>query len=39
MDQDILVVESLKKYFPIRAGIFGRVKESVRAVDDISFAL
>jgi oligopeptide/dipeptide ABC transporter ATP-binding protein len=39
MDQDILVVESLKKYFPIRAGIFSRVKESVRAVDDISFAL
>ena len=39
MDKEILVIENLKKYFPIRAGIFSRVKENVHAVDDVSLTL
>jgi len=33
----ILRVEHLKKYFPIRRGVFRRVVGSVKAVDDVSF--
>jgi len=33
----ILEVEHLKKYFPVRAGVFKRVVAQVQAVDDISF--
>ncbi len=33
----LLKVENLKKYFPIRSGIFSRKKSDVKAVDDISF--
>ena len=33
----ILDVENLKLYFPIRGGIFKRVKKVVKAVDDVSF--
>lgn len=36
---EILSVEGLKKYFPIRKGVFFRKDEYVRAVDDISFNL
>jgi peptide/nickel transport system ATP-binding protein len=32
-------VENLKTYFPIRKGIFGRTKDFVRAVDDVSFSV
>src|SRR5690625_4129187 len=36
---DILKVENLKQYFPIKGGIFGRTVNHVKAVDDISFAI
>jgi len=35
----LLEVRNLKKYFPVRTGVFSRVAAHVRAVDDISFAL
>ncbi|WP_332646258.1 ABC transporter ATP-binding protein [Lysinibacillus sp. 54212] len=37
MSKVLLKVENLKKYFPIRSGIFSRKKSDVKAVDDISF--
>lgn len=38
--QDTLVrVENLKKYFPIRGGIFQKVVGNVKAVDDVSFEI
>ena len=37
--KEILQVKSLKKYFPIRRGIFKRVAEYVRAVDNVSFSV
>ncbi len=36
-DRMLLRVENLKKYFPVRHGVFSRVTGYVRAVDDISF--
>ncbi|MDD2695786.1 MAG: ATP-binding cassette domain-containing protein, partial [Anaerolineales bacterium] len=36
-DQVILHVEHLKKYFPIRRGVFRMVVGQVKAVDDINF--
>ena len=33
----ILEVQNLKTYFPIRKGLFGRAKNYVKAVDDVSF--
>jgi oligopeptide/dipeptide ABC transporter ATP-binding protein len=36
-EQLLLKVENLKKYFPIRKGIFQRVVGNVKAVDDVSF--
>ncbi len=33
----ILEVEGLKKYFPIEKNLFGKVKRSLKAVDDITF--
>lgn len=38
-DQVILRVEKLRKYFPIRKGLFSTVVGQVKAVDDISFEL
>lgn len=38
-DDALLVVRGLKKYFPIRKGLFGRVVDRFRAVDDVSFWL
>ena len=35
--ESLIQVRHLKKYFPIRAGLFGRVVGSVKAVDDVSF--
>ena len=35
--ESLIQVKHLKKYFPIRAGLFGRVVGSVKAVDDVSF--
>jgi len=37
--KDILVVEKLKTYFPVRAGLFQRVVANVKAVDDVSFTV
>ena len=36
---DLLVVNGLKKYFPITRGILGRVLGYTKAVDDVSFAI
>jgi len=36
---DLLEVRNLKKYFPIKAGLFSRVVGHVKAVDDISFTI
>ena len=36
-EQPLLQVQNLKMYFPIRKGLFGRVVDHVRAVDDVSF--
>jgi oligopeptide/dipeptide ABC transporter ATP-binding protein len=36
-NHNILEVRNLKKYFPITRGIFSKVINSVKAVDDISF--
>ena len=37
--RDLLVVEHLKKYFPVRSGLFQRVTAWVQAVDDVSFTV
>jgi peptide/nickel transport system ATP-binding protein len=35
----ILEVKNLKTYFPVRKGIFGKAKDYIRAVDDVSFTV
>src|SRR5205809_3207354 len=35
--EPLLSVRNLKKYFPIRRGVFSRIAAYVKAVDDISF--
>ena len=35
----LLSVRNLKKYFPVRRGIFSRIKGFIKAVDDVSFTL
>lgn len=35
----LLIVKELCKYFPVRRGIFARVRDWVKAVDDVSFTL
>lgn len=37
--ENLLEVRNLKKYFPIKAGMFGRVVGHVKAVDDVSFTI
>ncbi|WP_236038507.1 ABC transporter ATP-binding protein [Belnapia arida] len=37
--QPLLVVRNLRKHFPIRSGILGRVSAHVRAVDNVSFTV
>ena len=37
--QNVLEVRNLCKYFPIKAGLFGRVVGHVHAVEDVSFTL
>lgn len=40
MNDDIVMeVKDLKKYYPIKAGMFGRVVGQVRAVDSVSFRI
>ncbi len=36
---DILVVDDLKKYFPVRSGLLQRVSAWVKAVDGVSFTI
>jgi peptide/nickel transport system ATP-binding protein len=36
---NLLEVKNLRKYFPIRGGIFSRVVANVRAVEDVSFTI
>lgn len=38
MSEVLLDVKNLKKYYPVRKGLFGK-KEYVKAVDDVSFTL
>lgn len=38
-NKDLLVVENLKTYFPIRAGLLQRVVAHVKAVDGVSFRI
>ena len=33
----LVEVRNLKKYFPVRSGIFSRISAWVKAVDDVSF--
>jgi oligopeptide transport system ATP-binding protein len=37
--EDLLVVKNLKKYFPIRRGVFQRKVGDVKAVDGVSFTI
>ena len=37
--KELLVVEDLKTYFPIRAGLLQRVVAHVKAVDGVSFSI
>ena len=37
--KEIVRVENLKKYFPVRGGVFQRVVAWVQAVDDVSFSI
>ena len=39
MSEIILDVQNLKKYFPIRRGIFSKTIGNVKAVDDVSFKI
>src|SRR5205823_2783183 len=36
---NLLAVNHLKVHFPVRTGVFGRTKHSVKAVDDVSFEI
>lgn len=38
-NESILEVSHLKKYYPIKGGMFGRVVGNVKAVDDVSFSI
>jgi oligopeptide/dipeptide ABC transporter ATP-binding protein len=39
MAEPILEVKNLKKYFPIKKGVFSKVVGHVKAVDDVSFTI
>lgn len=39
MPQPLLVVRDLKKHFPVRGGLFSRVREYVKAVDGVTFSI
>jgi len=36
---DLIVVKNLKKFFPVRGGLFQTIKAWVQAVDDVSFTI
>ena len=35
----VLEVRHLKKYYPVRTGVFSRSREVLKAVDDVSFTI
>src|SRR4051812_19166874 len=37
--EPLLTVTNLKKFFPIKGGVFGRTIANVHAVDDVSFTV
>jgi ABC-type oligopeptide transport system ATPase subunit len=39
MSQALLKVVDLKKHFPVRGGLFARIREYVKAVDGVSFSI
>ncbi|KMK74453.1 ABC transporter ATP-binding protein [Alkalihalobacillus pseudalcaliphilus] len=39
MKKELLKVENLKQYFPIKGGLLGRTVNHVKAVDDVSFTI
>ena len=39
IDVSLLEVKNLKVHFPVKHGLFSRVHESVKAVDDVSFSI
>ena len=38
-ERPLLSVEHLSKYFPVRTGLFQKVTDQVKAVDDVSFSI
>ncbi|MEJ5197949.1 MAG: ABC transporter ATP-binding protein, partial [Anaerolineae bacterium] len=38
-NEDLIVVQDLKKYFPIKSGLLQRVTGWVKAVDGVSFTI
>ncbi len=38
-EQPLLIVENLRKHFPVRGGVLNRRVATVRAVDDVSFSV
>lgn len=39
MRSELMRIENLKKYFPIKSGLFGKITGHVKAVDDVSFSI
>ncbi len=39
MNENIITVDNLKKYFPIKSGILQKTTGNVKAVDDVSFSI
>ncbi len=39
MSEDLIIVKNLKKYFPIKKGLFSKTVGNVKAVDDVSFTI
>src|SRR4051794_25649448 len=37
--QPLLIVEGLTKHFPLRGALFRRMRDAVKAVDDVSFVI
>jgi peptide/nickel transport system ATP-binding protein len=39
MEQPLVIIDHLKKYYPVKAGVFQRTAAWVKAVDDVSFTI
>lgn len=39
MSEELLKLENIRKYFPVRGGFFSRVRDHVRAVDSVSLTI